>query len=99
MKTNYYSIDYNKNKYNEKDQNEYIAVFIKNGEKVMEALKPYKGKVADEILIPIGCIIGSASRLWLNRELGDIPRYTPLELLKTKDGTKALKAIIMRLYC
>lgn len=99
MEINYYTIDYNKNKYNEKDWNEYITAFIQNGEKVIEALQAYKGKVSDEILIPIGCMLGSASRLWLQRELKSIPGYTPLELLKTEDGTKALKAIIMRLNC
>ena len=95
----YYTIEYNKKKYNDKIWNEYISEFIKNGEKVIEVLKQYKGKVPDEILIPIGCIIGNSSVVWLNSELEDIRGYTPLELLKTDDGTKALKVIIMRLYC
>ena len=99
METNYYTVEYNKNQYNEKDWNEYFSVFLKNGEPIIEELKPFRGKVPDEILIPIGRIIGTASANWLNEELEDIPGYTPLSLLQSEDGTNALKAIIMRLYC
>lgn len=99
MEINYYTVQYNKSQYNEKDWKECLSVFLETGEPVIEELKPFRGKVPDEILIPIGRIIGTASALWLNKELTEIPGYTPLSLLQSEDGTKALKAVIMRLYC
>lgn len=85
--------------YNEESWQEYYANFKGHDEHVIKELKQFVTLVPEEILVPIGVIIGSAASVWLNKELDEIPGYTPLELLQTKDGIAALKAIIMRLPC
>lgn len=83
--------------YQEETWQAYYANFRKNNEPIIKELEQFIDLVPEDILIPIGAIIGSAASIWLNKELEEIPGFTPLKLLNTKDGISALKAIVMRL--
>lgn len=99
MENYYHTIQFHASTYEEKSWQKYLSLFIKNNENIIDELKPFLGVVPDDILIPVGIIVGKSASIWLTKELEEIPGYTPIDLLKTKDGLKALRAIIMRLPC
>ena len=99
LRGSHFTVQFYAEIYNEETWQEYYANFKRHNEPVIKELKQFVTLVPEEILVPIGVIIGSAASVWLNKELDEIPGYTPLKLLQTKDGIAALKVIIMRLPC
>lgn len=73
--------------YNEKDWCNFASCFE-------EANIKFDGIPQDIINVLYG-IIGSETDIWLNRCIFD--NNTPIELSKTDEGIKALKAFIMRM--
>lgn len=73
--------------YNEKDWHNFASCFEKTNIE-------FDG-IPQDILNVLYGIIGSETNAWLNRCIFD--GNTPIELSKTEEGLKALKAFIMRM--
>lgn len=81
------------NEYNEKDWKDYCQGF-----KSIEIPISLSGILPEDVIRPLIYLLGyEYTNRWVNMRFEDLDNRTPIDLAKTMDGIKALKAYIMRI--